>query len=259
MATGSRPFIKQPAKSSESGYILITAVWLLLLGASIVAVIMLHNLRTAKEYSFEREMLQLRFAKESAIETVVADIVFNGPRSEFARLPAEVTYTIGGTQMNVRVSSENGKIDINQADPALIERALRGLGISALPRQVFLNSIAGERSAGRLYQSITDVERAMEQAGIDGGNGFCPEQFFTVYSGLSQPQPNQMDAALARALGGASLAAQVRTKLGSAMRVEVSAIEGLPLVAIIRTSGLIEQSYSVLDWSNMRGCYEAIN
>ena len=156
--------------------------------------------------------------------------------------------------MNIKVSSESGKIDVNQADPALIERSLRGLGVSALPRQAFLSVIAGERSAGRLYQSIIDVENAMRRAGFDMEGGFCAGSSFTVYSGLSQPQPNQMDAALARALGQPSLAANARTKPGSAMRVEVSEGEGLPVIAIIRTSGLIEQSYSVLDWNSARGC-----
>jgi len=254
MASGRPPFIKQQVKRSESGYILITAIWLLLLGASIVAVIMLHNLRNAQEYSFERDMMQQRFAKESAIETVVADILFNGPRSEFARLPAEAIYFINDTQMQVRVSSESGKIDVNQADPALIERALRGLGVSALPRQAFLNIIARKRGAGRLYQSILDVESAMRQAGFDMENGFCAEQYFTVYSGLSQPQAVQMDAALARALGQANLAANARAKPGTALRVEVKAKEGLPMTAIIRTSGLIDQSYSVLDWNDAKGC-----
>jgi len=84
-------------KRSEQGYILITAMWLLLLGGSIVALLMLRNLHAAEAYSDDRPQLQLRYAQESAVETVVADILFNGPRSEFARLPAKA-----GRWMSIR-------------------------------------------------------------------------------------------------------------------------------------------------------------
>lgn len=244
----------QPIKSGERGYVLITVFWLLLLGASLVALLMLKNLRNAEDYSFERDQIQGRYALESAVETVVADILFNGPRGAFAQLPGETEYEINGTKMAVRVSSENGKIDLNRADADLIERALRGLGVSARPREDFLSHVLEERKVGRFFQSMVDVEGAMQRAGFDGAPGFCAERYFTVFSGLAQPQANQMDAELARALGQASLASNVRTTPGTALRLEVRAAEGLPLVAVIRPSGLIGQSYKVLAWGSASQC-----
>ncbi|MEP3226285.1 MAG: hypothetical protein ABJO01_09940 [Parasphingorhabdus sp.] len=247
------PFNKPPGPAQtiprgERGYILITAFWLLLLGASLVALLMLKNLKNAEDHAFERDQIQSRYAMESAVETVVADILFNGPRSAFAQLPAVTEYEINGVKMAVQVSSENGKIDLNRADAALIERALRGLGIAARPRQAFLDHVREQRKAGRFFRSTIDVEGAMQQAGFAGAGGFCAERYFTVYSGLSQPQANQMDAELARALGQVSSTSNVRTTPGTALRVQVKAAEGLPLVAVIRTSGLIGQSHRVLDW-----------
>lgn len=244
----------QPISAGEKGYILITVLWLLLLGASIVALLMLKNLRSAEDYSFERDQIQARYAQESAIETVVADMLFNGPRSDFARLPAETSYTINGSQISVKVSSEAGKIDLNRADAALIERALRGLGISGQPRQAFLSGVLRERNAGRLFYSMVDVEGAMQRAGFNLAGGFCAGRYFTVYSGLSQPQADQMDADLARALGQVSLASDVRASPGTALRVEVKSAEGLPIVAVIRTSGLIDQSHNVLAWRHINNC-----
>lgn len=250
---------KQPARTpkidhGEQGYILITAIWMLLLGASIVAVIMAHNLRAAQEISFGREQTQIKYAQESAVETVVADILFNGPRSELARLPAETTYTISGIEMQVRVSSESGKIDINQADPVLIERALRGFGIPGSQRQAFLGIIAGERSAGRLFQSAADVEAAIQQAGIAVASDFCPDDHLTTFSGLGQPVSGQMQPELAKALGQPSLPNEARAGSGIALRVLVTAEGTLPLIAVVRTSGLIRQSYNVLEWSNYNSC-----
>lgn len=247
--------LRQPAiPANERGYILITAVWMLLLGASIVAVMMAHNLRTSQELSFEREQAQIRYAQESAIETVVADILFNGARSQLARLPAKTSYTINGVVMRVRVSSESGKIDVNQADPVLIERALRGLGIAASQRQAFLAIIASELSASRLFQSPADVAAAMQQAGIMFDRGFCPGTYFTTFSGLGQPVAGQMRPEVSKALGLPNLPTSARASSGTAVRISVTADGTRPLTAVVRISGLIGQAYSVLDWSDQAHC-----
>lgn len=241
-------------KRSEQGYILITAMWLLLLGGSIVALLMLKNLHAAEAYSDDREQLQMHYAQESAVEMVVADILFNGPRSEFARLPAETTYRFGDSTLKISVTGEGGKIDVNQADPALLEQALRGLGIAALPRQNFVNGVKERQRSGHLFRSIADVEQAMQQVGFDGTSGLCAEDFFTTYSGLALPQASQMAPKLARALGQASLDAGVPTSIGSVLRIVVQGEQGLPLVAVVRASGLIGQSHKVLDWEYGARC-----
>ncbi|MEP2990031.1 MAG: hypothetical protein ABJN65_01165 [Parasphingorhabdus sp.] len=247
----NRPFVP---KQGERGYILVTAMWLLLLGASIVALLMLKNLGRGEEISFEREQLQIQYVQESAVETVVADMLFNGPRGEFVLLPAKTSYIIDGTQVTVRVTSESGKIDVNQADPSLIDRALRGFGISALQRQSFISQIKVERANGRLFQSNGDVESAMEKSGIIDRDGFCVSRYFTVYSGLASPQTNQMDAPLARALGQPTLEAAGKAGTGAAMKIEITSDGNAPLNVIIRTSGLVSQSHSVLDWRYAANC-----
>lgn len=241
-------------KRSEQGYILITAMWLLLLGGSIVALLMLRNLHVAEAFFDDRAQLQMRYAQESAVEMVVADVLFNGPRSEFARLPAQTSYRFGDIALKISVTGEGGKIDVNQADSALIERALRGLGVAALPRQNFVSRVKERQRSGRLFRSIADVEQAMSQAGFDGTGDLCTEEFFTVYSGLAQPQPGQMNPRLALAVGQASLSAEAPASIGSAMRIAVQGEQGLPLVAVARVSGLIGQSHKVLDWRYGAGC-----
>ncbi|PHR19857.1 MAG: hypothetical protein COA41_06810 [Sphingopyxis sp.] len=229
-------------------------MWLLMLGGSIVALLMLRNLHAAEAYSDDRERVQLRYAQESAVETVVADILFNGPRSEFARLPADTIYRFGDNTLKVSVTGEGGKIDVNQADSNLIERALRGLGVAALPRQTFVSRVKERQRSGQLFRSIADVEEAMSQAGFDGTGDLCAEEVFTVYSGLALPKASQMEPKLARALGRASLEADARTSIGSAMRIKVQGEQGLPLVAVVRVSGLIGQSHKVLDWRYGAAC-----
>lgn len=241
-------------RESERGYVLITAVWMLLLGASIVAVIVLKTLQASQEASFDRKLIDQRYALESAVETVAADILFNGPRSEFAQLPAKTNYTINGVDMRVQVTSESGKIDLNQADPALIERALRGLGVAALARQNFIGLITSQQKDDRVFQSLADALSVMKQVGMRFDDGLCPQRYFTVYSGLSRPKVGQMDAKLSRALGEANLPSNSRTPPGTALELRLTASSGLPLIAVIRTTGLIGESYGVLDWRREPSC-----
>lgn len=240
--------------SNECGYILITAVWMLLLGASVVAVIMVHNLRQAEEISFERTQTQIKYAQESAVETVMADMMFNGPRSEFARLPAQTTYNIHGVKMEVSVTSESGKIDVNQADLKLIDSALRGFGIAASGRQAFSQILERERNASRLLESPVDIALALESAGIVFGNGFCAKDHFTTYSGLTRPSPDQMHPELARALGQVSLPQETRTRPGAAIRIAVNSNMTAPIKIVTRTSSLIGKAFSVLGWNRGKGC-----
>lgn len=239
----------------ERGFILITAIWMLLLGASIVAILMVKNLHQSEQHSFEREQIAHKHARESAVETVVADLLFNGPRSSFAQLPSGMTYSFDGIDVTVKVSSESGKIDVNQADIALVERALRGLGVGAQTREAFLDQIRASRASESPFQSALDVAGALHQSGLCQGIGqedLGP--YFTAYSGLAQPRQGQMDQRLARALGQPNIGSGGRTRSGTAVRVEAKSEQGNAQVAILRVGGSLSQSHVVIDWFQSGDC-----
>lgn len=241
--------------SRERGFILITAIWMLLLGASIVAILMVKNLHQSEQYSFEREQVAHKHARESAVETVVADLLFNGPRSSFAQLPSEMRYSFDGIDVTVKVSSESGKIDVNQTDIALVERAMRGLGVGAQTCEAFLEQISASRAAERPFQSALEVAGALQQSGLCQGIGQEDlGQYFTAYSGLAQPRQGQMDQRLARALGQPDIGSGGRTRPGTAVRVEARSEEGQAQVAILRVGGSLSQSHVVIDWFQSGNC-----
>lgn len=227
---------------------------MLLLGASIVAYIIAHNLRVAEQYSFEQEQLEIAYAQESAFETALADMLFNGPRSTFANLPAETSYSINGVQMRILVEIESGKIDVNRADVTLIDRALRGFGVSASKRDVFQRSLETKRRSGQLLESSSELHALMEQSGIGIGNALCAADYFTVYSGLTQPEKSQMKSELSGALGQADLSRVSKARPGSALRITVQQQGREAINVVTRVSGLIGQSHGILDWSRSYGC-----
>ena len=246
---------REPSSTSipqeERGYILVTAVWLLLLGASIVALIMLKNLNRSEELGFERQQVRVDDAKEGALETAIADLIFNGSDSQFAFLPARTEYEIDNFEISVKANSEHGKIDLNQADPEMVRRALQGLGISRAQREAFVLSMMQRRERRIPLRSGHDVRKIFFEAGIIPRDEFCANLYFTVFSGQTQPQASQMDPRLARALGEVVLANSDRARAGTPIRFEISTRQGRPLVAVVRISGLLDKSHEVMDWGSL--------
>lgn len=241
-------------KDDEGGYVLISTIWLILLGATLVTAISLTVLNNAEFHAEERERVRKILAIESAYETVVADILFNGPRSNFALLPASADYNLSGFPMKVEVIAENGKIDLNNAEPALVERALRGLAVPSIARNAYLEAYRMRRSKAQTLLSIADIEAEMQNAGIkiaapsnDNGS-LCASQFFTSHSGLSQPDSVHSPPKLNRALNVANVANSVPVRLGSSLRIKIKAEKGLPLIAIVRITGNLDKPVTILDW-----------
>jgi len=245
---------------SEQGYVLISTIWLILLGASIVAAISLTVLNQAQSFASERQSIERQLAQESAYETVVADILFNGPRSNFARLPAKDNYNLNGIEMEVEIVSENGKIDLNNVDPAILERALRGLGISSIPRNTYLKAYRTRREAKKALIGIADVEKEMQQSGIILANSYnedsalCASKYFTVHSNLTQPTATQSPSELNRALGIVSNEGSFSSRLGTAIRIMVKVDNGLPLITVVRITGRLDRPVTILDWYYGNDC-----
>lgn len=237
-----------PKHEGEEGFVLVSAIWLLLLGAAVVAIIQFTVLSRAKSLSFEKDQIEHRLALETAYETAIADMLFNGPRSAFAKMPSQTVYTLNGVSIRISVSSESGKLDINQADPALIDRALMGLGIDASKRTAFLGVLAGNRSSGLNIAMTADLEAALQQAGVGPAGGFCGPQYLTAHSGLPRPLAGQMPLELARAIGQPSSQSDTGFQPGSALRIAVTKPDGPPLVATVRITGRLDQAVDVLDW-----------
>ena len=235
-------------QEGEEGFVLVSAIWLLLLGAAVVAIIQFTVLNRAKSLTFEKDQIEHRLALETAYETAIADMLFNGPRSAFAKMPSQMVYTLNGVSMTISVSSESGKLDINQADPALIDRALMGLGIDASKRTAFLGVLAGYRSSGFVISMTADLEAALQQAGVGPAGGFCGLQYLTAHSGLPRPFTGQMPPELARAIGEPSTQRNSGFQPGSALRIAITKPGGPSLVAVVRMTGRLDQAVDVLDW-----------
>jgi general secretion pathway protein K len=210
----------RPANRSrgERGFILIAAVWLLVLAGAITAVLMLRSLSLATSVAGQGEAYQRRLALEGAMETVLADRIFNGVRSRWWLTPSEGLVAVAGKQIRVRLSSESGRLDVNEADPAALDAVLRSFGIAPTPRVAIAARLQALRAKSRRVASFAALDAILE--GVGAPKGTCPVEELTFSSALAQPRPDQMSESLARALGIPGGGVPSPPEPGAPMRIE---------------------------------------
>jgi hypothetical protein len=201
---------------AERGFILISAFWLLILCGAIVAVLMLRAISSATVAAGEEDALRTRLALESAVETVIADLLFNGPQSRWARFPSKGGMSIDNRPIRVIVSSESGRLDLNEIDLGLLDTALRGLGVDANGRSVLSENLAAKRAANQRIGSPAEIRALLAATLGPNPQVRCIEDRLTIYSGLSRPNESHISPEWARALGMATVASPGRgARIGS--------------------------------------------
>ncbi len=236
----------------EGGFILITAIWLLILCGSIAAVLTLRAVTERRGADAAERALADTLTLDAALETLLADILFRGPASPWSRLPPEAATTIGEQSVKVRITSELGRIDVNEADPQLVGRALEGLGLAAPDRDTIVGTIVLRRSAKRPISSWDELRPILAATG-SGNAPPCFEAYLTLFSGLAAPQASSMPPALASLLGGPAPAI-TPIAAGTPVRIELSLPSGAALAAWVRLTGLLQQPYSIAGFQRRAVC-----
>lgn len=240
-------------RPAEQGFVLIGAIWLLILCGAVAALLLLRSLHSAAEAGGEAEALRRQLALEGAAETALADMLFNGPRSRWAMLPASAVVRIGTEDIAVRVESEAGRLDINEAPLSGIEAVLAGSGWTARERAAVLAELARRRRAGEPIPSL-DAERALIAA-RPGSAMSCTERHFTLWSGRREPDPAGLSPELARLLGRpVPTGSAAPPSAGAPLRIVAQGPRGAPLNAVVRIGGLLDRPLDIMAWERRREC-----
>jgi hypothetical protein len=249
-----RPVRRIPRSPDERGFVLITALWLLLLCGAVVALMMLRSASRVEVNRAAAIGVQTRLDLESAVETVVADILLRGPQSQWARSPARGSMEIAGHSVTVEVSSEAGRLDLNDGDTAIIGRALQGLGVAASQREAFIAALQQLRVQQHRITNSAEVDRLEATSGI--ASALCIDDDLTLFSGLSRPSEMVMPAELAHALAVPQAGGGPPTAIspGTAIRIRARSGQGASLLAVVRPIGTQDRIYDVLRWTEHPGC-----
>lgn len=252
-----RPNAEQaPHGGGERGFVLIAAIWLLILAGSIAAILMLRSLAAATAAADRSEEVERRLALESATESLLADRLFHSQGSRWWQAPTEGAIMIGEREVRLRMTSESGRLDVNNADTELIDTALRGLGVGKGGRDGILERLIALRTQKKGIRSAAELEVLL--AGAAAPPDVCLSNHFTFVSGLAEPNPGHMSAALARALGGRGGArgdgAATPVEGGAALRIEAAEPGGASIISIVRLVGLPDRPLEVSAWALPAQC-----
>lgn len=228
------PDSRPSPRRGEEGYVLLAAIWLLILAGSIAALLMSRSVLSATHVKDVETALNDKAALEGAIHTVLADRLVNGPRSSWWVLPAEGAVELATQQIRVRISNESSRLDLNAADIAVIDEALQGFEVPAAARARVAGALATRRAAKQPLTSFEDVAALL--AGITGPDGACLQDHVTISSGQSRPRSRQMTGPLADALGVAVDQVRSIAEPGASLRVEAAAPSGSAMMLITRVA-----------------------
>jgi hypothetical protein len=199
----------------------------------------------------EGKLLKERLALDAATETVIAELVLKGPMSRWGRIPARATVAIGDMRVTVAVTSESGRLDLNAADLATIDLALRRLGFNAAERGRFAEELQGRRDAELQISSSAEARALLATLGPPS-DGSCLNDLVTVYSALDEPRRGQMPRRLGEALKDEPRSEPLEP--GAALRLEARTDDGSRQLTIIRITGLLQSPYAIVERNIGQDC-----
>lgn len=224
--------------NEEQGFVLIGAIWLLILCGAIASILTLRAVSAYRAADVAERELADRLALDAGFETIVAELLIKGQGSRWAVLPVESSL-LGddGRALKVRITSELGRLDINEAAPEAVDGVLRELGLEAAERGRILGSLALSGSEEEGISSFEELGAVFAAAAP--AHSICLEREFTLFSGLTRPQRLSAPAPIAP---------------GTPLRIELRLPEGAALTAWLRITGLLNQPYSVLAYRRQPVC-----
>jgi len=243
---------RRPFPSRNGGAALLLVLWLIVLLTALVGAFAM----TARVEHMQGQVLARGLAADSAaragLEYALHRLALGDPRLQWQADGRVYDWQYAGAKVEVRIVSETGKVDLNEADATLLSGLLQALGSDAGEAARLAGAIidwrdhdsltqisggaedAGYASAGRAYgakdaafESIAELEQVL---------GFTPMSYakiaphVTVYSRLPRPDPAFAPAPVLDAMGmeGERIVGQ---------RGQVDPVTGLPASGVPEFGG----------------------
>ena len=225
----------------ERGFVLIGAIWLLVLAGTVGAALLLRSLGEARTASAESRAFADLMALDGAVESAFASLLFHGQASRLAS--GAGTVVVGGMPAGLSLSSEGSRLDLNEADPEVVGGVLQALGVRASERTRILAALNARRGERRRLASPAELRSLL------GPEGVRLEDAFTIYSGSALPPASgALGAWLKGMVSPQRTPAPVELRAGTPVRIEAALPGGARLTAVARLTGVQEDPLAVHRW-----------
>lgn len=253
---------------SQRGFALVAVIWslglIVLLGTAVIVGAKYRSRIATADTTASR----IAVAAESSINLAIAALLLQEPKLKFplrCNLP-------GGEEAIITVEEEIGKVDLNTASSAVLERLFVGLTRDkALGSRIAANILAtrepkrdqtlepGAARSGQRENQTTPPLRFSSVTELDRIGDMSPHlfrralAFATVRSGRAEPERQAMSPLLAQVLGfdaAASMQRQPALPGNLTIRADVSATDGTRYVreALISAGTQPNQAFVVREW-----------
>lgn len=181
---------RKHTRRADHGYALISALWLLLLAASLSGLLMLRSVRSSAALVEDRTAMQDQNRIESALETAMADMLFYGNASVIARGGGTGRYVVDGKDVIVRASAESTRVDLNTAPLSVIDETLASRAIAPEIRATLLGILTERRANAAPLASLSEWRALLRHAADhEGGDALCALDMFTTAGGRTTAAP----------------------------------------------------------------------
>ena len=159
--------------------VLVAVLWTMVLLAMLAAALVTMSRSDARNISLDQDQLQAREAIQAGINLTVVALTDSGQRWPTDGTPQTVTF--GKVPLAVAITSEGGKIDLNNANPDLIRGLLSAVGEGPGAADEITNEIVAHRENG----GFTELAELLPLPGVSGElyDRLAPN--LTLYSGSS--------------------------------------------------------------------------
>ncbi|HSM12183.1 MAG TPA: general secretion pathway protein GspK [Lysobacter sp.] len=229
------PTARTAPASRTRGAALLLVLWLIALLTALVGAFALSAQIEGLQGRVLVRGLAASNAARAGMEYAMTRVELDDPRRQWLPDGRPHAWRYAGAQVEVRITDENGKVDLNQAPMPLLTALLRALGVEQMEAGRLAAAIVDWRDPDSLKQPSGGAEDAdyasadrpygakddqfESIAELEQVLGFTPELYarihplITVYSGRPQPDPAFAPAEVLDALGmdGAALVERRRT------------------------------------------------
>lgn len=242
----------------NSGFVLLHALWLLLLGVTLAAAALTLSYQHKQRSYANAKRTRVEIAVESAVHQVLYELIDEGRPGRWTGAEVTGTVSVDRIDVAVRVVDAAGLVDLNSADDETLLNLFSALPAPANPQRL-LSSLRGTQEAlphgpGRL-RGFAEIESL---------HGMTPDLFaclyphVTMFTGASTPAPEFTSPWLRQVLhmqdadGHSSVLEGNVSNAGRVYRIEAQAHAGSEgtrrLDAHVRFTGHRDQPYWIYAW-----------
>ena len=182
--------------SRQRGAALLLVLWVIGLLSILLGGLAISVQLQQRQSLWQGNQTQAAFAAQAGLSLAIAGLLSDGPM----RWPADGQnhdMRFADSTLRVSVRSERGKLDLNAAPSASLEKLLRACGADGQRATTITQALVTRRNKVPLRM----LEEFRDMPGMSYAMYTRALPFITVWSGASQPHPALAPPALAGALG----------------------------------------------------------